>query len=97
MKLEFTVNLEQNDGGYDIFCPDVPGVCSWGETEDEAMNNMVEALNQHLMCLIETDKPLPAAVVSQVKRQSETLLRETVSQSERDLGDFVDVGVAVAA
>ena len=97
MKLDFSVHTEENDQGFDIWCPDVPGVCAFGDTEDVAMRNMVAALNQHLECLIESNLPLPSAVLAQIERQSESLFRETISNKTHDISELVDVGVALAA
>ncbi len=97
MKLDFTALTEENDQGFDIWCRDVPGVCAFGDTEDVAMKNMVDALNQHLACLIESNLPLPSAVLAQIERQSESLFRETISNKTCDISELVDVGVALAA
>jgi predicted RNase H-like HicB family nuclease len=51
----FTVVIEPDtdDGGYIIHCPDLKGCWSQGETVDEAMHNIVDAITGWLATHIE--------------------------------------------
>jgi predicted RNase H-like HicB family nuclease len=51
----FTVVIEPDleDGGYVVHCPDLKGCWSQGETIDEAMHNIVDAITGWLTTHIE--------------------------------------------
>ena len=43
--MEFTVILSrERDGGYSVFCPAVPGAVSQGDSREEALVNIVDAI-----------------------------------------------------
>ena len=47
--MELTVVLEkQEEGGYTIYVPSLPGCVSQGETKDEALKNIKEAVELYL-------------------------------------------------
>ena len=58
---DFKVLLEPDEeaGGYVITCPALPGCYSQGETVDEAMANIREAIELCLEDLIELGQPVP--------------------------------------
>jgi len=44
-ELSFTVVVEQDeDGAYVVHCPELPGCWSCGDTEEEALENIKEAI-----------------------------------------------------
>ena len=43
-ELSFTVMLEQEDDAYVAHCPELPGCWSCGDTEQEALDNIEEAI-----------------------------------------------------
>jgi len=49
-------------GGYSIVCPTLPGCHSQGETVEEALANVKEAIVLYLEVLEEDDLPIPGAV-----------------------------------
>lgn len=53
--LDFKVLLERDeeDGGYVVVCPSIPGCYSQGETVEEAMANIREAIE---LCLEEMEQ-----------------------------------------
>jgi predicted RNase H-like HicB family nuclease len=56
----FTVILEkQPAGGYHVYCPALKGCHSEGETEQEAMENIHEALEVYLENLLAHNEPIP--------------------------------------
>ena len=58
--LDFKVVLEPDpDGGYVIFCPTLPGCYSQGDTLDEALENIREAIQVCLEDLQAHHEPLP--------------------------------------
>jgi predicted RNase H-like HicB family nuclease len=47
MKLKVVLEVS-NDGGYTVFVPSLPGCISEGETRDEALANIQEAIDLYL-------------------------------------------------
>jgi predicted RNase H-like HicB family nuclease len=57
---EFDVVLEpQPEGGYTVYVPDLPGCISEGETEDEALAMIRDAMTGYLGVRQERGWPLP--------------------------------------
>lgn len=50
---------ESDVGGYSVSLPHLPGVCSQGDTEDEAIKNITEAFQAVATCYLETDGKIP--------------------------------------
>ena len=46
--MKYLVVIEQTETGYSAFSPDVDGCVATGETQDEVLHNMREALEFHL-------------------------------------------------
>jgi antitoxin HicB len=60
---EFDVVLElQPESGYAVYAPDLPGCVSEGDTKDEALANIQEAIAGYLESLDAHGDPLPPAV-----------------------------------
>ncbi|MBI2836170.1 MAG: type II toxin-antitoxin system HicB family antitoxin [Chloroflexi bacterium] len=58
--MRFKVILEaQEDGGYTAIVPSLPGCVSQGDTTEEAMANIKEAIELYLESLKERNLPLP--------------------------------------
>lgn len=56
----FAVIIERaEDGGYGAWSPDLPGCVALGDTEEEALHEMAEAVRGHLEVLRELGEPLP--------------------------------------
>ena len=53
----------QDEGGYYVYAPDLPGLHSEGETLDEATANAEEALAVYVEVLREAGKPIGAGVL----------------------------------
>jgi len=49
----------EEDGGYHAFCPLLKGCHSQGETEEEALANVREAIELYVETLLEDELPLP--------------------------------------
>jgi len=59
-KLHVTVRPDDLDGGFVVECLEIPGCVSEGETEEEAMANIREAIE---LCLeVRREKGLPLTV-----------------------------------
>jgi antitoxin HicB len=48
MKLKVVISPDNEDGGFNVSCPAIPGCHSQGETREEAVENIREAI---LCCL----------------------------------------------
>jgi predicted RNase H-like HicB family nuclease len=60
MKQRYTVILEkEDDGGYHLFCPTLPGCHSQGKTVEEALANIKEAIELYLESLIAHGEAVP--------------------------------------
>ena len=57
-KQSFHVILQEEDIGFSVTCPVLPGCISQGDTRAEALANIKEAIECYLECL-KKDKELP--------------------------------------
>lgn len=60
MAHRFTVILEKEDeGGYHVFCPTLPGCHTQGETIEQGIQNIREAIELYVESLREDGQPIP--------------------------------------
>jgi len=60
VKLSRQVIIEPDEmGGYTVSCPSLPGCHSQGETIDEALKNIREAIELYIEVLEEDGLPIP--------------------------------------
>jgi len=60
MAHRYTVIYEKEDeGGYHVFCPILPGCHTQSETIEEGTRNIREAIELHLHTLLEDGLPIP--------------------------------------
>jgi predicted RNase H-like HicB family nuclease len=52
--MTYSVALLKSDEGYSVSCPALPGCCSQGTTEEEALENIRSAIEEYLAALQET-------------------------------------------
>jgi predicted RNase H-like HicB family nuclease len=63
MARRFTVILEkEEEGGYHVFCPVLPGCHTQSETIEEGVANIRDAIHLYIESLIEDDLPIPQIV-----------------------------------
>jgi len=63
MRYGYTVILEQEpDGGYVVSVPALPGCVSQGDTREEALQNIKEAIELYREDCIEAGEPVPEEV-----------------------------------
>lgn len=53
------MHLRKTDTGYSAYSPDVPGCIATGETVENTVYTMKEALREHLALLLEDNDPIP--------------------------------------
>lgn len=46
--MRYKVNMEKTDEGYAVWVPGLPGCWSQGKTEQEAMENIKDAIREYL-------------------------------------------------
>lgn len=56
--MNYKVVLEKSDEGYSVACPGLPGCWSQGETEQEALANIRDAITEYLSVVNEMVKDL---------------------------------------
>ncbi|PIQ84108.1 MAG: HicB family protein [Candidatus Omnitrophica bacterium CG11_big_fil_rev_8_21_14_0_20_63_9] len=62
---KFTVVLESEpEGGYSVFVPSLPGCASQGETKEEALANIREAIEGYLLSLRDEGLSIPVTRVT---------------------------------
>lgn len=44
----YKVRFQQSEEGYSVYCPGLPGCWSQGETEEEALANIRDAISEYL-------------------------------------------------
>ena len=59
MKNYKVVLEEQEEGGFVAYVPTLPGCATQGETRDETMNNIKEAISVYVESLRDRELPLP--------------------------------------
>lgn len=56
----YTVIFEQEgDGGYSVLCPALPGCVSQGDSYEEALTNIKEAITGYVKSLLDDGLPVP--------------------------------------
>ena len=65
MKFRVTIEADE-DGVFVAECPALPGCISQGETRDEAMANITEAIRGYLDSLKKHDEPIPGRITEAV-------------------------------
>ena len=52
--MKYKVRLEQSEEGFSVSCPALPGCWSQGETEQEALENIQDAIREYLEAITES-------------------------------------------
>lgn len=60
MTSTFAIIVEQSEtGSYGAWCPDLPGCIAAADTQDECLELMYEAIENHLAGMREDGEPIP--------------------------------------
>jgi predicted RNase H-like HicB family nuclease len=51
--MQYLVQLKKSEEGYAVWCPGLPGCWSQGETEEEALENIKDAIEEYLAAVRE--------------------------------------------
>jgi predicted RNase H-like HicB family nuclease len=58
--MQYTVVIEPaDDGSFSVWVPDLPGCASTGDSREEALVNIAEAIRGHIETLREHGEPVP--------------------------------------
>ncbi|MDI9608040.1 MAG: type II toxin-antitoxin system HicB family antitoxin [Atribacterota bacterium] len=67
MEVKYTVLIEKNEeGGYTVIVPSLPGCITQGDTWQEAMANAREAIAGYIEALKDIGKPVPVELPIEV-------------------------------
>ncbi len=54
--MKYKIVLDKTDEGYSVHCPGLPGCWSQGDTEEEAIENIKDAIQEYLNAIEESIK-----------------------------------------
>jgi len=54
--MNYKVRVQKSEEGYSVSCPGLPGCWSQGETEEEALENIQDAIREYLAAVDELVK-----------------------------------------
>lgn len=74
--MKFIVILEPEEIGYSIYCPSLPGCVSQGDSREEAVANIREAIEGILALREKHDMPLPKETPQLVAEEIRCCLEE---------------------
>lgn len=57
--MQYTIIIEQAGNNFSAYAPDLPGCITTGQTKEETLRNMREAIEFHLEGLREDGEPVP--------------------------------------
>lgn len=58
-RYNFSIVIEQDSNGFYVFCPELQGCYSQGNTYEEALDNIKDAIKLHLEDVIGDNQELP--------------------------------------
>jgi predicted RNase H-like HicB family nuclease len=54
--MNYKVKLQESEEGFNVWCPGLPGCWSQGKTEEEALENIQDAIKEYLAAVDELVK-----------------------------------------
>ena len=79
--MKFTVILEpEEDGGYSVICPAIPGCASQGDSLQEALANIREAISLCLEVRQEEKLPPPVETPAVIAEEIEECLKDRAEE-----------------
>jgi predicted RNase H-like HicB family nuclease len=68
MQARYLIDMEENeDGGYTVTVPALPGCITEGATRDEAIANAQQAITGYLEALKDLGKPIPVEIPVEIE------------------------------
>ena len=62
----------EEDGGFSVYVPDLPGCVSQGDSHEEAVEHVREAIECYLEALVKLGQPIPVPRTSRSPEQDST-------------------------
>ncbi len=62
--MKYKICLHQSEEGFDVWVPGLPGCCSQGVTEEDALANIADAIREYLAAIAE---PIDGVEVREVE------------------------------
>ncbi len=66
----YVVLHQEEDAGYWVECPSLPGCFSQGDTREEALENIKEAIEAYIESLQKHGEPVPEDIIFEVMLNS---------------------------
>jgi predicted RNase H-like HicB family nuclease len=60
--MKYTVIIEQGPNNYSAYVPDLPGCVSTGESYEDVLQNIHEAIEGHIQVMHEHGDPIPQPI-----------------------------------
>ena len=57
--MRYAIVIERGEDGYGAYVPDLPGCTTTGDTVQEVLNNMCEAIVGHVGVMVDVGDPVP--------------------------------------
>jgi len=54
--LKYKIVMKKSEEGYSVSCPGLPGCWSQGETEEEAIKNILSAIQEYMAAIDDSNK-----------------------------------------
>lgn len=61
--MKYQIKLKKSEEGYAVWCPSLPGCASHGETREEALVNIQDAIESYLDVLEELNRDIESCYV----------------------------------
>lgn len=63
IRLKVKILVEKDEDSYHAYCPELKGLHVGGESEKDALNNAVEAVQMYLESLVKHNEPIPVGLL----------------------------------
>lgn len=61
--MQYQIKLQKSEEGYAVWCPALPGCASQGETREEALANIQDAIQSYLDVLEELNRDIESCYI----------------------------------
>lgn len=97
IKLKVMIVVEPDEGSFHAYCPDLKGLHVDGATEEEALNNALEAVKLYVGSLLKHNDPIPIGVLDAEPWSFKSWLSSLASRLHRSSSYVKEVQLPVAA
>ncbi len=86
------VHFSEEDGGYIAVVPDLPGCCSYGDTIEEAVREVRDAINAWMEAAVGAGNPIPVPTPSSDPAPTEAEIEARERKRAADIALAIDSG-----